>query len=664
MDVKITIPYKSHNHIYLYMVRDIAREVGVYGYVMKGETLKILISGEEDRIKMFFEMLGYRLPLSIFMDEAKIDILNNPESIEKRFEIKNNLLNILPLNQGMCPSCFEEFKNKNGRRYLYPFISCKYCGNQYNHLFSYPFERENTIFRYFTMCDDCKKEFSTKYSSRENFPLTSCYNCFIPISLQEREREIIALNGETLEHIYRYIAKKIDDGEEVIIKTMNGYRRLSKYFKKGSFLLFLNHDNIYKYVYASKEDLKALGSIEKPLLKLILREDFKARENIGLNFLFAKLSDDPILTGISIFLNERNFDYLFVENIPEGDVKFPTLDFNLRIENPQKDLKLAIIQGEKVFISGERGLFPMVIRSQIDKQCLTLHDSLGCLNIGEGEYILDRCDKVRSINQELKSRRKEIKINEIEAFKLAINSVILENNLIDEEGSFVFISYDFPSVIGIKKGKELTPLIHLYPIKKFLTIEQTLYNLLQELSTKSEDYRKLTDRFLSKFEITLSKPEDNPSLSENMRDFFEIVAKILGISLDDGEPFEVIESLAIGFKSDRGVVVDFVLLEEGGKFFIDWQKAVASLMAYRIAGSDNNLLSYSLLESFANFIERQVDVISKKFSTDKILISGDMLGNSILSGRLFKHLKRFRLYKNRVLPVGKENFVFGGVLAD
>lgn len=111
-------------------------------------------------------------------------------------------------------------------------------------------------------------------------------------------------------------------------------------------------------------------------------------------------------------------------------------------------------------------------------------------------------------------------------------------------------------------------------------------------------------------------------------------------------------------------MVDFVIREDKGSFYIDWQKALASLMSYRLAGDNEKIISFSMIESFSEFIENQVSKISTKFNTNNVVITGDFLSNTVLTGRILKHLSRYNVFTNTLLPVSHENFVLGGMFID
>ena len=652
--LEIKIPYPYQNDIFLPLIKRIGQKENVKGYVERtSEGIKIVVSSNEDKIKTFMETLGSKLPLSFFMNDASVNVLEEEILIED-FYIKNKTLNILPVNYGLCPSCTQELLDPNSRRYLYPFISCNFCGFQYSYLFHYPFDRNNTIFKYFQMCENCQQEYNSKDSFRYKYPLTSCYECFVPISFYEDNEEILSLNSQANINILLKLAEYIENGKDVVVKTLNGYKSICKQFRADSYILITNMENINNIAYLSNKEIKLLASIEKPLVKLQLKEEFSRKENINLNFWYAKLPDDPILVSLSDFLKKKGIDYVFV-NEKNYSYEAPRLDFDVKIENPQKELKVAIVQGRILILEGERGLFPAVLKLNKDVEKTVKYKDLGCTKIGKNEYLIDKIDKIKELG-----KNEIIELDNYNPYKLAILSVIAEHNLFDETVVCIYLSKKFESVIAIKKS-DIKPLIKVLPLKYFKNESQTVSSLLTEISNLSPEYNRLVKRYIEKFNLNVENKDLNGSLGfiYGLEAIFNIMGKILNIG-----DMDTIESFALDFKTSRGLMVDFVIREDKGSFYIDWQKALASLMSYRLAGDDEKIISFSMIEGFSEFIENQVSKISTKFDTKNVIITGDSLSNTVLTGRILKHLSRYNLFTNKLLSVSQENFVLGGMFID
>ncbi|WP_297887725.1 acylphosphatase [Sulfurihydrogenibium sp.] len=657
--LEIIIPYRLQNDIFLPLIKKIGKRNQVKGFVEKKEKeIRIIVKSDEEKLKNFMDDLGRNLPLSIFMDIAQINPCNENLDINE-FYIKNKAINILPVNYGLCPSCNQEVVSSKDRRYLYPFISCNYCGPQYSYLFYYPFERDNTIYRYFHMCKNCQKEYENEYSFRYKYPLTSCYECFIPIFLYKDKEEILSLGSKTNLSIYIFLAEKIKNNEEIIIKTLNGYKVISKTYQNESYILVTNPDKLEDIAYLSEKELRLLASIEKPTVKVVLKEKFKEDENIKLSFGYIKYPDDGILISLCEILKNLGTDFVFVKNIPYpiGNID---LDFDIKIENPQKELKVTIVQGKTLILEGEKGIFPTLLKVYKSTQKITKYKNLGCIQIGKGEYLIDKIDKILNFKKE---NLPLIDLEHIEPYKLSLMSVIAENNLFQESAVCLYLSKSFESIIALKKH-DIKPLIRVLPLKAGKEETQTISNVLSEISSISPEYNKLVNKFVEKFNIKKSESEEKNKLVYGLEPIFNTIGKILGISDEKFKTLDLIESYALDFHISRGLIVDFSLKEENGQFYIDWQKALASLMAYKLAGDSKEILSFSLLESFSEFLENQINIISKKFNIKNVIISGDFFTNTVVAGRVLKHFKNYNVFTNIILPFSEENFVLGGMFID
>ncbi|ACN99229.1 HypF finger family [Sulfurihydrogenibium azorense Az-Fu1] len=653
--LEIKIPYPHQNDIFLPLIKRIGEKEGIKGYVERTlEGIKIVISSNEDKVKTFMEVLGSKLPVSFFMSDASVEI-SEEEITNEDFFIKNETLNILPVNYGLCPSCTQELLNPNSKRYLYPFISCSFCGFQYSYLFYYPFDRKNTIFKYFQMCDNCQQEYDSKFSFRYKYPLTSCYECFIPVSFYEDNEEVLSLNPQSNLNILLKVAEYIENGKDILLKTLNGYKSISKHFQPNSYILITNPEKISDIAYLSNKEVRLLASIEKPSVKLQLKEEFSKKENINLNFWYLKFPDDPLIVSLSNFLKKKGIDYVFVNDESHSHENC-RIDFDIKIENPQKELKVAIVQGKTLVLEGEKGLFPCILKIDKDVEKTVKYKGLGCTKVGKNEYLIDKVDKIQNLEE-----KDEIKgLDKYDPYKLAIMSVIAEHNLFDEKAVCIYLSKRFESVIAVKKT-DIKPLIKVLPLRSSENEDLTVSLVLSEISNLLPEYDRLVKRYAEKFKINLEKNYLNEylELSYGLEPIFNIIGKILNIG-----NLDTIESNALDFKISRGLMVDFVIREDKGSFYIDWQKALASLMSYRLAGDNEKIISFSMIESFSEFIENQVSKISTKFNTNNVVITGDFLSNTVLTGRILKHLSRYNVFTNTLLPVSHENFVLGGMFID
>ncbi|RMD45181.1 MAG: hypothetical protein D6831_03965, partial [Aquificota bacterium] len=158
--------YKGNENIFEF-IKQIADKYNINGYIKREKDKVIIIASSEiENIQQFADQLGKLLPYSIFMGEASTEVVYElPEFLEKGFKIKGDI-NILPQNLSPCPTCTKELLDEENRRFYFPFISCKYCGNQYSYIYDYPFVRENTVFKFFQMCEDCQKDYQNKEGFR------------------------------------------------------------------------------------------------------------------------------------------------------------------------------------------------------------------------------------------------------------------------------------------------------------------------------------------------------------------------------------------------------------------------------------------------------------------------------------------------------------------
>lgn len=76
-----------------------------------------------------------------------------------------------------CMDCLKELKDREDRRYLYPFINCTNCGPRFTIIKDIPYDRDKTTMDSFNMCDSCRKEYTDSTDRRYHAQPIACHNC-------------------------------------------------------------------------------------------------------------------------------------------------------------------------------------------------------------------------------------------------------------------------------------------------------------------------------------------------------------------------------------------------------------------------------------------------------------------------------------------------------
>ena len=115
----------------------------------------------------------------------------------------------------ICPECKRELYDKNGRRYLHPFINCTCCGPRLTILDSMPYDRVRTSMGEFPMCEKCEYEYTHAETRRFDAQPVCCNDCGPEVYLLGRE--------ERGADAIRYTRKVISEGGIVAVKGIGGF---------------------------------------------------------------------------------------------------------------------------------------------------------------------------------------------------------------------------------------------------------------------------------------------------------------------------------------------------------------------------------------------------------------------------------------------------------
>ena len=695
--LKISFDYLSGNDILLDLVKKIADKHRIKGYLLKDkDRVEIIVSASIDDMQKFSKELGEKLPYSIFMGEASTQVIEElPDFIPEKFEIKKDI-NILPQNLSICPSCLNELFDVNNRRFYFPFISCNYCGSHHSFLYEYPFEREKTVFRFFKMCRECEKEFKDSKSFRYKYPLTACPKCLTPMYFKEGKKEAYLTGSDEMYQAIKKITDLIKEGNLIQIYTTNGDKivgsvskeNISKirniYGRKPLTVMFTGIDHVNKYAVASQNELKALASQEKPTLYLKPTDLFKDFYDTG--FFLGKLPDDPVFLMLCENLKKEGIEHLIIEDLKENITDIE-LNADIPVINPQKDMKIMVVEDLFLIEDGEKGIIPNIVKSKLTGN-LSIFGDYAALDLGEGEYLIDRkekiinqidgfVDSVESFNYGIKREDINIPYNrkkEYKDYQGAILSVLAEHNIIDKPAVGIYLSHRSDNnLIAVKSHtKPLTPLIRIKPVRIYNDFSKTVSFILNSIKNSSQEGDKLIKNLCKNFpEICERFPVENPEgdyrSSSNLTAVLNAISILTGLFPHNDihfyeEPFLYLQKKAVEYRDKKGLKVDCVLIEKDGEFFLDWIKLVQSVLSYKVAEAEKEMIAFSVFEGISDWIINETSTVLSKLKIENVALAGDLLMSPLLSGKLINYFsKNHKLYINRKLPVDRVNVAFGGI---
>ncbi|MCO4845085.1 MAG: hypothetical protein KC427_03605 [Sulfurovum sp.] len=229
----------------------------------EGTDYRIEASGEQTELETLAEQISSLIPQSIFLQEYKIEEIDQEEDSESTSVPLSN--NDAVFEVPYCPECQE-----NVIKTLNPFTSCSVC------------------------------EFSESSLSMEDLTIFT------------------GISAPTEEAFFIKVANTISEKGEIVLPTYNGIRHfslLSTDEENNEGILFCNPTDISDKFLITQGELDSLMMVEKPTVrlkaKLMLRSEYELNEPFYPVF----FADDKITLAFSTALRNKGIDAVYCDQI-------------------------------------------------------------------------------------------------------------------------------------------------------------------------------------------------------------------------------------------------------------------------------------------------------------------------------------------------------------
>ncbi|MDM5272767.1 hypothetical protein PGH07_11335 [Sulfurovum sp. zt1-1] len=606
--------------------------------IQSNDKIVMIFDQENEQIEKFLNGMKDVLPASLFLGKGKHYFLD-----EKPSALPVTKVN-LPVNIAPCPTCQKEMFDVSSRRYYYPFTSCNHCGTQHPFLDRYPYDRTHTVMKFLIPCSHCQEEAKSNVL-RLDYPLISCIECGVSIRMLDKESEHLALNKGDFRKLFEVSGRAIAAGKNVLMKTAHGYRKFFKptveYSPAKSILLMADANGLNTHLMMITQEFNALLSIERPLLRVATKsDDLKAIYGSSVQ---VKYPDDGMTILLAREIMNAGLQYIsYVECNADEEADF-LVDFDLPIKK-QKDMKLFINQDKKLFVSGERIVFPTVVENS--KNLVSIAHDLACVKT-DNLSIIDSLEVFDSVQSDM------LYVLEDEAFEgghsnehrfsqwnASMLSVIAEHDKVGQKA--IGVHFDGTLNFLYYNGKEVMNVVPSIPFESD--------NLWEKISTLREGSDRLVVNYKKAYPEVFERLDN---LAGDM-DIFEVTAIVLGL---ENESLEGISAQALSFLGKGGLQVDTRVKDNR----FDNYAFLTSIMSYQLGGVENNLMCYSIYESFGDYIGEIVPQLIEKSKAKIITLTGETFANQSLYGRIQRTLGQYNPLMNKNFPIGKENAVYGAL---
>jgi len=259
----------------------LATELGLSGWVLNSSAgVVIEVEGPREQLDRFLERLATERPSAAVILTQEASLLS-PAGFTG-FEIRSSdarvekTASVLP-DLATCPACLAELRDRENRRYGYPFTNCTHCGPRYSIVLEIPYDRPNTTMRSFRMCADCAREYAEPFDRRFHAQPNACPVC--------GPRLWIEPAGQARPEVdpLRQVADALDRGRIVALKGIGGFQllvdarnsaaidrlRLLKHREEKPFALMMPRlEVVRQYCFTSLAEESLLASAAAPIVLL------------------------------------------------------------------------------------------------------------------------------------------------------------------------------------------------------------------------------------------------------------------------------------------------------------------------------------------------------------------------------------------------------------
>ncbi|WDC83823.1 acylphosphatase [Caloramator sp. mosi_1] len=111
--------------------------------------VEIEIEGKNQNIKNFIEDIDKKKPKLSLIESLEYDLFDDLKGYKDFTIIKSTdnaaKFTLISPDVATCEDCLRELKDKNDRRYGFPFINCTNCGPRFTIIKDVPYDREKQL---------------------------------------------------------------------------------------------------------------------------------------------------------------------------------------------------------------------------------------------------------------------------------------------------------------------------------------------------------------------------------------------------------------------------------------------------------------------------------------------------------------------------------------
>lgn len=362
------------------------------------------------------------------------------------------------------------------------------------------------------------------------------------------------------------------------------------------FILANDISTLNLYTRASQDEINALATFEKPLIRLSIKEVF-IKEVGAKNALFIL----PFDIDFRFIFSLLEVPFLFAKRTDSTDIFFE-------------------------IVVGQRGYF--LEKKFLDSRESKISNLSQFLDLNFASLCEARSDAKQSAGFVSKAKQSSIKVDCHDSTQ----SVESRN---DKNLFIAYISTANPTLLAnlgdkiphIKINFDKNPKNILAKISMLENGDKLIANFKREFGERYEAIQALNSA---------------PQISENITDIFECAAMILGASksesTNESQNKRFIFQLAQSCLRDISPKVDFKNIKIDDSLYYDANLTIRSIISFTLTGTEREIIAYGLLESLVDYLVLIFRDAQNKNYIKSIGIIGDLFANKIFFDKITKKI--------------------------
>lgn len=430
------------------------------------------------------------------------------------------------------------------------------------------------------------------------------------LSFELKDQKLTAAQSDEFEALFKSVANAIEDGKSIRLNSASGDILISKVTQKsqdewheGITVMPTDLSMTGKMVVAKENEIKALASLEKPAIQMRLNSIYREKEILPYSRVRLQLANDLLLYLLCEELFALGVEFVFKEYAPKKkEDGFVKVEGNVHCLN---EIEVAVLENGEILITKGDGYSASILKENLKKFDSPAHAQF--------------------------------------------SSIVQEHKLFENICTCFYFSRTHDDMImHLSKQTGLIELVK-FPLKKSIT---DVFDEIKD-STTGE---KLLQNYKEKFPDIFAHAKEtkiDANLPKSIFTIWGIAAVVLGISKDiESGSCKIIE-LAEDFGGNKGPRIDYFKLDEKSLHTeFNLAKMIRSVMSFKLAGTDDVILSYGLFESLAYFVSDSGDFYAKTLSSTHMLMAGSLFASKRLAEIASRNVQPNHVVCfNRELPI-------------